>query len=228
MNIFICDDEPIFSEKLKEHITRYFDEREVSVFTFGSADALYAKTTELTPDLLFLDIKMPTSDGIEIAKALRVRNFDFAIVFVTAFEDRAVDGYGVNAFDFIVKPSGYERVAEVLKRFEETKPKYFTAELKDGSVEIIKHSDIFYAEVNGRDTVLHTRQGVSEVREPIKNIIPKLCYMVEIYKGLYVNVREIIKVGKDSLVITGGQTLPVSRRNRKNVISELMKAVKNG
>lgn len=228
MNIFICDDEALFSERLEEHITRYFNDREVNVAVFETAEALYEKTAELTPDLLFLDIKMPTSDGIEIAKAFRVRNFDFAIVFVTAFEDRAVDGYGVNAFDFIVKPTSFERVSEVLERFEKTKPKYFTAVLKDGSVEIIKHSDILYAEVNGRDTVLHTQDKISELREPIKNIIPLLSDMIEIYKGLYVNVREITRVGKDTLEISSGQTLPVSRRNRKNVISKLMKTVKNG
>jgi two-component system LytT family response regulator len=75
---------------------------------------------ELAPDLVFLDIQMPGMDGFDVMRALNEDDMP-AIVFVTAFDEYAVQAFEANALDYLLKPIEDERLAEALERVRKLK-----------------------------------------------------------------------------------------------------------
>ena len=97
----IIDDEPLAVKLLESYVakTPFLELRS----TYSSAVEAIAGLTENPVDLLFLDIQMPGLNGLEFAKIVDKRT---RIVFTTAFSSYAVDGYKVNAIDYLMKPFG--------------------------------------------------------------------------------------------------------------------------
>jgi two-component system LytT family response regulator/two-component system response regulator LytT len=72
--------------------------------------------TRLEPDIAFLDIQMPGLTGLEVARQIREGGASPAVVFVTAFDQRAVEAFEVNAVDYLLKPVEAIRLAEAVQR----------------------------------------------------------------------------------------------------------------
>jgi DNA-binding LytR/AlgR family response regulator len=70
----------------------------------------------LRPDLIFLDVQMPGLTGFEVARRLIEADLDAQVVFVTAFDQYAVDAFAVNAVDYLLKPVDLERLEQTLDR----------------------------------------------------------------------------------------------------------------
>ena len=123
MKIYVLEDEKAVSDKLCAYIDRYCGERgyaaEVKVFP-NAFDLL--ENYHADADILFMDIQLPLMSGMDAAKKLRETDKKVLIVFVTNLAQYAVEGYEVNAFDFILKPVEYEgfkmRFERVLKELE--------------------------------------------------------------------------------------------------------------
>lgn len=73
-------------------------------------------TGELKPDLVFLDVQMPGLTGFEVARRLIQMDVQPQLVFVTAFDQHAVDAFSVNAVDYVLKPVDASRLAQALER----------------------------------------------------------------------------------------------------------------
>lgn len=80
------------------------------------ADRVVEQCRELLPDVVLLDVEMPGLDGIEIARRLRGLEPPPAVIFVTAFEQYAVDAFELAAVDYLVKPVRADRLARALER----------------------------------------------------------------------------------------------------------------
>ena len=74
---------------------------------------------EQKPDLVFLDIQMPGRTGFEVARELLLREFDTRVVFVTAFDQYAIEAFEVNAVDYLLKPVEAVRLAQTISRVRE-------------------------------------------------------------------------------------------------------------
>ena len=83
----------------------------------SSGEAAYALLEELSPDLVFLDIDMPGIGGMRLAETLREDDdFTPAVVFVTAYDNHAVEAFGVDAVDYLLKPVRLERLQRALTK----------------------------------------------------------------------------------------------------------------
>src|SRR5690625_326381 len=67
-------------------------------------------------DLVFLDIKMPSINGLDLAKTMLEKNPRLSVVFITAYKEYAVKAYEINTIDYILKPVSFERLVKALKR----------------------------------------------------------------------------------------------------------------
>ena len=115
-NIAICDDEKSALDILSGAIVSAFKNYDVDavVETFARPAALLERMKSCTFDLLFLDIEMPGLGGLALAKALKDIDPDTHIVFVTSYEQYAVDAFSVRATGYLLKPAHLEDVRREL------------------------------------------------------------------------------------------------------------------
>lgn len=115
----IIDDEPLAAELLLSYAKRisYLNVKG----TFNSAIAAMRELREHPVDLIFLDIQMPELSGLEFARILPPQT---RIIFTTAFNQYAIDGYKVNAMDYLLKPISYDDFLQACNKALE----YFTSQ----------------------------------------------------------------------------------------------------
>jgi DNA-binding LytR/AlgR family response regulator len=234
LKIAICEDEKIFSDKLLELVKSYFKNHnqmlEVSVFTDG-IPLIDDYKNGIKYDLIFLDIQLEISDGVNVAAQLREFDKEAAIVFVTGLENRAVEGYAVSAFDYIIKSSLDDRLSAVLDRFMQVnKAKFLTVTTLNGETEIILYNDILYIESDGRGTAISTMNSIIRTSLSVNKVYQLLPQdnFIEIHKSVFVRVTKIKRIGSDNILMCNEKLLPLSRRKRKQVLSAVIAAVKGG
>ena len=236
MIIAVCEDEKAYFDLIQERVRAFFKEKEINVKVEGFSDAsiLLKKTGDQNIyDLILMDIKMKHSDGMEAAVTLRERNINTPIIFVTGNETRASQGYRVDALDYVVKNELEERLPEALERYCEKQGQKALvvsvkgAEQSDGNA-IIRLEDLLWAESDGRGSRLVTINENIETPVSIGHIalqLPKQSF-IEVYKAVFVNVREIKRVGNDKIVMSNDMELPLSRRKKTAVLGAIMNYVK--
>ncbi len=110
----IVDDEPLAIERMQMLCAR--EPRISLVGTAADGEAALRLTEALTPDLLLLDIAMPLLDGMGVARALSGRENAPAIIFVTAFDNFAIEAFDVCAVDYVLKPVAPDRLSRAVDR----------------------------------------------------------------------------------------------------------------
>lgn len=111
----IADDEPLLREHLATHLQRQWPELQVVAQARNGREAV-EQFEALRPDVVFLDVHMPGMSGVDAARAIGARA---QIVFVTAFEQYAVQAFEHGAIDYLVKPLDERRLAATVARVRE-------------------------------------------------------------------------------------------------------------
>ena len=111
LSCIIIDDEPIARNILKEYILR--DDRLVLLQDYSNAADALRDLTLKKSRLMFLDIKMPGISGFEMLRSLPQHP---QIIFTTAFREYAVEGFDLNAVDYLLKPFSFERFLQAVNK----------------------------------------------------------------------------------------------------------------
>jgi two-component system, LytTR family, response regulator AlgR len=121
MRTLIVDDEPLAIERM---VMMCADQPSVRlVGTAGDGATALRMITALTPDLILLDVAMPELDGMAVARALAERDGARpAVIFVTAFDQFAIEAFDLSAVDYLLKPITAERLTRALSRVSERTP----------------------------------------------------------------------------------------------------------
>lgn len=115
----IAEDEPILRAQLKAKLGRLWPELKI-LADVGDGEAALEAIAEHQPRLAFLDIQMPEMTGVEVAKSLAAnRELRCHVVFVTAFDQYAVEAFETGAIDYVLKPYSDERLATAIERLKE-------------------------------------------------------------------------------------------------------------
>jgi DNA-binding LytR/AlgR family response regulator len=219
-------------------------EREPSVGSVAVAgDATEALRTmqDHDDDVVFLDIRMPGLHGLDLARVLGRFASPPQVVFVTAYEEHAVEAFELRACDYLLKPVRAERLREALDRIEPharstgtsagtrppVPPGAGGAPVDDlavlmvecaGRTRFVARTDVRYAEASGDYTRLHTADGGRHlVRIPLATLETRWAAagFFRIHRSYLVSlqaVTEIRAAAGSVIVVVGGQELPVSRR----------------
>ncbi len=176
-------------------------------------------------DLVFMDIEMPSLNGMETAKRLRKLNPSVVLVFVTNFAQYAVNGYEVGALDFLVKPVTYANFEVKLLRATETvkmRAKDIVVISGSDGVVTVSKSDIKYVEIMSHDMIYHT-VGCGDLRAygTLKKAEEMLgpCF-VRCSSAYLVNLA-FVKSVRGYTVTVGGDKLPLSRLRKKAFMESL-------
>lgn len=232
MNIAICEDESLFlefeSRKVKDFFTSQGETVHIHTFSDGR-ELLTTYSQNKSYDLLLLDLQMAHSDGMEIAGEIRKLDRNVPIIFVTGVENRAVEGYLVEALDYVVKTELEERLENALLRFlHKRKEQSLALETTHGELILLPFHQILWLESEKRGTKIITPTETYYSAQPVGKLAPLLPQeeFMEIYKSIFVQLRAIKRMGNDSVEIIGGHTLPMSRRKKKQVMSGVLELVK--
>ncbi|CAL9586334.1 Sensory transduction protein LytR [Streptomyces sp. enrichment culture] len=189
-------------------------------------------------DVVFLDIRMPGLDGLDLARLLTGLARPPLVVFVTAHEDFAVQAFDLKAVDYVLKPVRRERLAEAVRRaaercaagppgaapripVHEPDPDHLPVEL-GGVTRFVAVDDITHVEAQGDYARLHTARGSHLVRIPLSALEERWRSrgFVRIHRRHLVALRHIgelrLAAGTVS-VLVGGEELQVSRRHARQL-----------
>ena len=111
----IADDEPLLREQLALQLKRLWPELQVIAQARNGREAVEL-FDELQPQICFLDVHMPGMNGVEVARCIGRRA---QVVFVTAFENYAVEAFKQGAIDYLVKPLDEDRLRDTIGRLQE-------------------------------------------------------------------------------------------------------------
>lgn len=170
-------------------------------------------------DLVFMDIELPPFNGLDIARRLRDMDSVVALVFITNMEQCAINGYEVDALDFVVKPINYYRFSSMMNKALRNIAKRSEKELLIRSASRISRlpiSQIYYVEIRDHLLIFHSSQGNLESWGKLSDIERELSEydFVRCSSSYLVNLRHIVNVDGDTVHIDGDK-LPISQRRRK-------------
>lgn len=226
--IVMVEDNDREAEMLTRYLERYGAENSMDFNVVRYRRAEPIALSKSSPDLIFLDIELPGIDGMEAAVLLRTYDTTTPIVFITTFASYAISGYEVGAIDFMVKPVSYRtfsahmgRIVRAIKR----RPGRVTV-ARRGGLHVISEDDLTYVEVERHDLVYHTVPGV-EAPAPVRGSLSELEQrlarrpFVRIASHCLVNMEHVRKVSGDSLTLSDGTVLYISRARKKDVLAAL-------
>lgn len=215
------DDEPLALKLLEVYAGRIADLEMVAACTSAASAMPYLDSA----DVMFVDINMPDMSGMELVRQL---DNPPLIVFTTAYSEYAVEGFRVNAIDYLVKPFGFEEFSEAVGRVRKM------LELLSGDARMpaeekvvffqvghqkrrVAAGDILYVESMGAYLKVHICDEEPLVVlgnfKSILDVDPAMFF--RIHKSFVVNLSQIRQHGKSSVTLNDGKTLPVGEAYRK-------------
>jgi len=213
-HIAICDDEKVFIDLLRDMMP----DAETDAYTDPS-ELFGALKGGKTYDILFLDILMPGTDGITLAREIRVLDEDVIIVFITSRIEFAQTGYEVKAFRYLLKDRLGENFpklwSDIEKELLSKEDKYFSYESGRRTYRFLCR-DIVYFESNLRRVTLHALNETGTLYTKLDDIESAHPSFIRIHKSFLVNRRHIRSVSAGTVVTSAGDILPVSRKYARN------------
>lgn len=239
IRVAICDDESKVAEKINDSVNFFLTDNKYNftVEKYYSGESLVESKKKY--DLIFLDIEMKELNGIETAQAIRSKDLDVKIVYITSYTDYWRRAYKVHAFDFISKPFSDEDIHNVLKDFlriynaENEK----TVELKtaDGAA-VLKTKDILYFYIKDKEkrkVIVNTSHGEYVSTESLKEIYERLDSeeFYKAHKSCIVNLRYVQSMTKNNgggIIMTDGTTIPLAIKKQNDFLYFLSKQLRKG
>ncbi len=216
----IAEDEPILRQQLEAKVKRLWPELDIVASVEDGAAAMDALEARM-PDLLFLDIQMPELTGVEVARHVAGRAH---VVFVTAYDQYAIQAFETGAVDYILKPATDERLAVTIERLKAkldapTPPADLSAVLArlaerlgprkerlqwikatvGPNLRLIPVADVLYFQSDEKYTRVVTADGEALIKTPIRELLEGLDSEVfwQIHRSTIVNASAIAAVTRD-------------------------------
>lgn len=193
-------------------------ELHISHFPSGSA---FVEAFSCQFDIVFMDIETPGINGMDAARIMRKKDPEVILIFVTNLAQMALEGYAVDAMDFIVKPVEPDhflmKMERVLSRCQSLIGKSISLTVGDNEMVVIATKDILYAETDGHYVLVHTPKGVTKVYSTLKDVEAKIgdgLTFVRCNRSYLVNLQYLERIEKD-MAIVRGEALPISRPSHK-------------
>lgn len=221
MKILIVDDEKPARDRLRQLLDD-FDGHEV-VGEAANGEQAIAMTTELSPEIVLLDIRMPGISGIETARHLGAMESPPAVVFTTAYDEYAVEAFDARAIGYVLKPVRRERLQSALEQAARLGSQVLSELAADSELEnrrqhvctrmrgglyLIPIRDINFFSADQKYVSAHHVNGRGLIDDSLKSLEQEFCDdFVRIHRGALVAVNQIRKLEK----LANGKTRIVLR-----------------
>jgi len=241
----IAEDEELLRNELSKLLAQAWPQLQVIAECEDGGSALEA-IAEHQPEVAFLDIRMPGLTGLEVAAAASEASACTQVVFVTAYDQYAIDAFDKGAVDYLLKPISPERLAATVQRLQtrlaQGAPdaealaaliRQLGARLPAGPAEplvwvtasagkdtrLIMVDDVAYFQADHKYTVVMTAEGESLLRKPIRELLEVLdpAIFKQIHRSTIVNLKAIASIARDD---TGKGTVRLKSRPETLTVSQ--------
>ncbi|MDO4772775.1 MAG: LytTR family DNA-binding domain-containing protein [Bacillota bacterium] len=213
--IAICDDEPILLEEIASRIKAEFEKRgiEAKCSLFEKGENLLCEEVSLF-DVVFLDIELKTTNGLELAKKLRESSYSNKIVFITSFIDYVLDGYQADAFRFLLKNNLEQQLSECIEAIAEQ----VNAKASQTGFDFPTFRDVLYVMSENRTVTLFFKNGESrteymkldEFEEKVNS--KQFC---RVHQSYLVNIDYVEFVRRYEVRLVNDLRIPISKSRYK-------------
>lgn len=245
LRTILVDDEPNNNKVLQYELKRHCPEVEI-IDICGSSKCAIKSIVKEKPDLVFLDINMPYISGLELLEMFR--DPDFEVIFVTAYQDYAVQAFKTCAIDYLLKPVNKDELKKAVKtvlknknRENELRYKFLKDQVeafKQKTVEkvmvptnkgfsFVYIEEIIYCESNDTYSFIHLADGGKLlVMKPLKFLDEMLSEFdfERVHRSYLINFKRIktfVKGESGGLVMENDQQIPISKSKRTDFLKRL-------
>lgn len=217
----LADDEPLLRQHLREKLNVLWPELEI-IGEASNGNEAAKLVQDLKPTIAFLDIKMPGQSGIEVAQGIES---DTRVVFVTAFDQYAVQAFESEAVDYVLKPVSNERLTQTVNRVRtallQSQPAPEIAQLlkllsqqraaqassalrwiranRGDTTYQISVDEVSHFQSDDKYTVVNTANGEHLITKPLSELVQELDgeQFWQVHRGTVVNVRFVVSSKRD-------------------------------
>lgn len=229
VNVCIVEDELSQAQLLRNYIDHYSSETGEDFHVTYLPDGIdLVDEYKSQFDIILLDIQMKHLDGMAAAQKVRAIDQDVIIIFITSTVQYAVQGYTVDALGYVLKPTSFIQLQQLfdkaLARIRQKRDHVYVRVSVGDSQLKIDCDNIFYIESSRNNVILHCRDEEYVTLGPLKKFDEMLegHGFVKCHNAYLVNLSHVEGVRKEEVLLTSGQTLPISRARKKEFMAGLM------
>lgn len=225
IDIVLVDDEQLQLDYMQKLIEQAADSLkiEIAIHQYLSGEAfLFALEDYPAWNLAFLDIEMAKLNGMEVARIVREKALDLELVFATAYAEYAIEGYEVQALDYLLKPINVEKITRVLTRYLEELPEEAAYIIVDvaGQPSRLNLDDVIYVEADGGEVMVVLEEKTLSIKMSLTEFEKLLDdRFVSTHRSYLVNLQYVSRLLKKDVALHNGDMIPLSRRRAKDVQS---------
>lgn len=241
MKVIIIDDEKKARQLLEVIIHENYPDIEICELCEDLASGVRA-IKKHQPNLVFLDIEMPGHSGLELMDFFNEDEVDFSLVFVTAYNEYAIQAFRLSAIDYILKPINTTALQEAIEKYKKQEYKQLkliealkqnlNAELERKiaipsreNVNYISPSEIIYVKADGAYSVFYLTKGhkhmLSRNLKYVEEMLSSFSNFKRCHKSYIVNIKEIQSYNrsKSTLLLTDNSEISISEERISEVLS---------
>lgn len=222
IHIAICDDDSVQIKKTEALIWKAAAgfSPETDLFSDGEELIRAVEHSDYAPDLAVLDIHMPKSNGIDVAKALNRLVPECRIIFLTNFLGYATEVYETRHSYFLLKSELADRIDAALARALEDRSRDLRLSFREGrAIKTVPMAEVLYLERNLKKTFIALRSGQKhctslKAAELLKNTEPG--QFILCHQSFWVNMEKVTGMTAGGFVLENGEEIPISRSRKKD------------
>ena len=222
ISCLIIDDE-LASQKVLQHFIAEINSLELKATCNNANDAFKYLQLNDTIDLLFLDINMPILSGLEFYKSLKNPP---KVIFTTAYPQFAVEGFEVNAVDYLLKPISFERFLTAINKTIsllniEKDERDFIILKENKALHKVFFNDILYLEAFGDYVKVHTASKTIITHSTFSNLIDNLPeFFLRVHKSFSINMNKMDHLSGNQISVENHK-IPIGQTYKQTVLNAL-------
>jgi len=223
INCIIVDDD-LSSQSVLQHFIAKTDILHLVKTCSSASEAFKCIQLDTTIDLIFLDINMPNQSGLEFYKFLQ---HPPKVIFTTAYPQYAVEGFEVDALDYLLKPISYKRFLTAVGKAQSAlsipkeAPGYIVLNANKTLYKIL-FKDILYIEAYGDYVKVHTSEKTITTHSTFKGLKEKLpAQFMRVHKSYCINTNRLEQLSGNTIVIENLK-IPIGLTNKEKVLKKLL------